>query len=217
MRKCPFCEIEVNKSPHIYHCKSRTIDDKKEIKFLYIKFNFPEISNKSVLKNYYFNMNYSLPDIKSKFNIDFKSVNFLLDYFNIERRDISTSSELISVGKYKKTCIDRYGVDNVSKTDIFKKKKKETFIKNYGVDNIFKDESFKKWILDNNFAWNRLTDEENLQRVKKQTKSIKKYWSKLTDEQKSKLHHYNGYSKLETKISEVLNLLSIFYTIPTKR
>jgi G:T-mismatch repair DNA endonuclease (very short patch repair protein) len=212
MRKCPFCKIKVNNSPHIYHCKDRTSDNRKEIKFLYIKFNFPEISRKSVLINYYSNKNYSLPDIKSEFNIDFKSVIFLLDYFNIERRNISTSSRLISVDKYKKTCIDKYGVDNVSKVDSIKNLKKETFIKNYGVDNIFKDESFKKWILDNNFAWNRLSDEENSERVKKQTKSIKKYWSNLTDEQKSKLHQYNGSSKLETKISEVLNLLSISYS-----
>jgi G:T-mismatch repair DNA endonuclease (very short patch repair protein) len=212
MRKCPFCNKLVGNSPHIYFCKSKTSDDKNEIKFLYISHNFPLISNKDVIIENYVNKLMSLPDIKSEFGIDSKSFIFLLNYYNIESRNISTSSKLISVGKHKKTCMLKYGVDNVSKVKEIKELKKSTFLKNYGVDNIFKDESFKKWICDNNFAWNRLSNEQNIERNKKQTLSIKKYWESLTDEQKSKLFHYNGTSNLETKISEVLNYLSISYT-----
>lgn len=212
MRKCPFCNKLVGKDPHIYFCESRTTDDKKEIKFLYICKNFPLISNKDDIVFNYVSLIKSLPDIKNEFGIDSKSFTFLLDYYKIERRNISTSSKLISVNKYKKTCKLKYGVDNVSKVKHIKELKKETFIKNYGVDNIFKDNDFKKWILENNFAWNNLTEEENKIRTKKQTISIKKYWNNLTDEKKYKIHNYKGTSSLETKISNILNDLSISYT-----
>lgn len=214
MRNCPFCNGVVSNSTHIYFCKEKTTDDRKEIKFLYIKHNFKEISSKDdVISNYLTELK-SLPDIKKEFGIDFKSFLFLLDYYGIKKRDISTSSKLISVEKYKKTCKDKYGVSNVSILESIKDKKKKTFIKNYGVDNIFKDEEFKNWIAENNFAWNKLTKEQNKKRVEKQTKSIKKYWNNLTDEQKNKLlhHDYNGTSQLETKVSEALNNLSISYT-----
>ena len=212
MRYCPFCSRSVGNDPHIYSCKSKTTSDKKEIKFLFIKRNFPEICNIDELLNcYVVNLN-SLVDIRKKYLIDFKSILFLLDYFNIKKRSISESAKKISTHKYKKTCLEKYGFDNVSKSNIIKDMKKNTFLNNYGVDNIFKDSDFKKWILENNFAWNNLTDDENRLRVEKQTASIKKYWSKLTDEQKNKLYSYNGTSKLETAISSVLNDLCISYT-----
>lgn len=212
MRNCPFCDKLVGNDPHIYFCKKRTTDDRLEIKYLFISKNFPEISNIETLKRVYIDDVKSLVDIRSEYGIDFKSTLFLLDYFRIKKRDISTSSKLISSKKYKQTCLVKYGVDNVSKSDKIKKAKKETFLKNYGVDNIFKDDNFKKWILENNFAWNNLTDEENQERIRKQTSSIKKYWDELTDEQKNKIFRYNGTSNLETKISETLNHLSIPYT-----
>ena len=39
--------------------------------------------------------------------------------------------------KYKKSCINRYGVDNPSKSDLIKEKKTNTHIKNYGTANNF--------------------------------------------------------------------------------
>lgn len=212
MRKCPFCDKSVGNDPHIYFCKSRTTSDKKEIKYLFISKNFPEISIFDNIKKVYLEEVKSLVDIKNEFGIDFKSTIFLLDYFKIEKRSISESSLKISGNKYKKTCMVKYGVDNISKVNEIKKKKEETFFKNYGVNNIFKNNEFKKWILENNFAWSVPTEEENINRVRKQTTSIKSYWSKLTDEQKNKLFNYNGTSKLETVISESLNNLSIGYT-----
>jgi G:T-mismatch repair DNA endonuclease (very short patch repair protein) len=210
IRLCPFCEKVVGNDPHIYFCKSKTTIDKKEIKFLFLQKNFPLLSEKDFVEKVY--KNKSLPDIKNEFGIDFKSFTFLLDFFEIKKRNISESSKLISGDKYRKTCNKRYGVDNVSKSDLIKNKKKDTFIKNYGVDNIFKDDKFKLWISENNFAWNNLTKEQNEERCKKQTISINKYWSNLTDEQKNKIFNHNGTSSLESKISEVLNFLSISHT-----
>lgn len=214
MKKCPFCKRILNSgSGHIYYCKNKSINDNKEIKFLYIKENFIFVNEDFIIKNYV-TENKSLPDIKKEYNIDYKSILFLLDYFNIKKRTSSDSAKNISFVKYKKTCLKKYGVDNVSKLTDIKKLKKGTFIKNYGVDNIFKDENFKNWIKENNFAWNNLTNEQNLERIKKQTISIKNYWMNLTDEQKNNLtisRYING-SKIESKISEALNLLSIPYT-----
>jgi len=209
-RICPFCEKNVGNDPHIYGCKYKTTSDKKEIKFLFLSKNFP-LLKKEKLEEDYLNNLMSLPDIKNKYNIDYKSILYLLEYFNIPKRNITESANLISKEKYKNTCILKYGVDNVSKTELVKEKKKKTFIENYGVDNIFKDEHFKKWILENNFAWNNLSKEENAERVKKQTKSIKKYWENLTDEYKAKLYRYEGTSSVETTITDVLNELMIPY------
>lgn len=208
-RYCPFCDCVVGNSPHIYFCKQKITSDKREIKFLYITKNFPKLSDKDKIVEIY--KSKSLPDIKKEFDIDFKSFIFLLEFFEIKKRNISESSKLISGEKYRKTCIDKYGVDNVSKSKLIKSKKKDTFTKNYGVDNIFKDINFKKWILENNFAWNNLTKEQNEKRCKKQTESIKKYWENITDEQRHKVFNY-GVSSLESKISEVLNFLLIPYT-----
>lgn len=36
-------------------------------------------------------------------------------------------------GKYKSTCLDKYGVDNVSKIESIKRKKEETCLSNFGV------------------------------------------------------------------------------------
>jgi len=207
---CPFCETIVGNSPHIYFCKKKSTNDKSEIKFLYIKRNFPNLCDKMFLEEVYIKK--SLPDIKKEFGIDFKSFIFLLDFFKVKKRSISESSKLISIEKYKKTCEEKYGVDNVSKSKIIKDKKKLTFSKNYGVDNIFKDEKFKKWILENNFAWNNLTKIQNEERCRKQKDSIIKYWENITDEQRNKLFNYKGTSSLESKVSEILNLLSVSYT-----
>jgi very-short-patch-repair endonuclease len=212
MRLCPFCDRVVGNDPHIYSCKNKKTDDRIEIKFQFIKKNFPEISEKNTLYRIYLEESKSLVDIKTLYGIDFKSTIFLLDYFNIPKRSISESALKISRHKYKKTCLEKHGVDNVSKKEEFKIKKKNTFLENYGVDNIFKDTNFKKWILENNFAWKNLSKEENESRVKKQTESMKKYWQHLTDEQKNKLFSYGGTSNLETMISNSLNDLSIGYT-----
>ena len=46
--------------------------------------------------------------------------------------------------KVKETNLERYGVDNISKTDLFKEKYKETMNERYGVDNCFQLEEIKE-------------------------------------------------------------------------
>lgn len=46
--------------------------------------------------------------------------------------------------KNKKTCLERYGVDNAGKSKEIKEKQKQTMLSKYGIDNIFKDKDYIK-------------------------------------------------------------------------
>lgn len=194
MRKyiCPFCEKEMNRNDvkHIYFCDER---DKKltkdEIKLKYIKYNFGENIDKKIIDDY-LNL-YSLPMLKEKYDIDYKSVQFILKLNNIEIRSISESSEKISKEKYKKTCNKKYGVDNVSKIKEVKNKKSKTFIEHYGVDNIWKTKDYTLNV------WNSFSDEKKREIIKKRYETI--------NENKT------FGSKIELKVIEVLENLNISY------
>lgn len=45
---------------------------------------------------------------------------------------------------YKRTCLQKYGVDNIRKSEYGKKRIKEVFLEKYGVDNPMKVEEFKE-------------------------------------------------------------------------
>ena len=237
MKKCPFCKKDLKKydGNHIYRCSN--LENKKEIKFKFIEYNFPEISKKDlILKEYEINL-LSLPDIRKKYNIDYKSTIFLLDYWNIKKRNISESAKKISHKKYVKTCCDKYAVDNVSKLDEVKEKKKETFIKHYGVDNIWKSKEYYDWLYEyminkygkksvpningnaNPFNIKRISEEEKRKRIKKANKGTTKYWNSLSDDEKNKLIQKrcrnlvaNYDSKLERRISDILSQYNIEHT-----
>ena len=206
MRKCPFCEKEFKStSPHIYACSD--LDDKKEIKFRYIKYNFPEISKKETLIDVYLIGENSLPDIKKKYGIDFKSVIFLLDYFNIEKRTMSESAKKISVPKQRKTLKKTHGVDWSSKLPYVKELKRKNCLKKYGVDNIFKSDWFKE-NRDYFFLEKHGMDISEYYKIK---------WDEMSDEDK-KNHMLNSAlkssssSSIEQKIKNILELMSIEYT-----
>ena len=87
----------------------------------------------------------SLPKIKEKYGLKFHQTIFLLDHFNIPKRNLKESAE-ISIPQIKEKIKENYGVDNISQLEVIKEKKKQTFLKNYGVDNIFKIDDFYKTI-----------------------------------------------------------------------
>ena len=118
--ECFICKqkIKPKNSGHIYFCaKINNLKlDRKEIKFKQIcfvrKYNFTKLE----IKCLYLLEKYSLPDFKHKYGLSYSQTLFLLDYFGIEKRDIKTSNALgTRVEKYKKTCMKKYGVDNISK------------------------------------------------------------------------------------------------------
>lgn len=189
---CPFCGKELNRNGvhHIYSCSSNTnLTDKDEIRLAYLKYNFGENIMDNVITDYQ-NL-YSLPMLKEKYNIDYKSIIFLLKKNNIEIRNISNSAKLISVEKHKKTCLERYGVDNVSKTDFIKEKKKQTFLEHYGVDNIWKVENYTRDI------WNSFSEEKKQEIIKKIYTSINK--------------NKSSGSKIEKKVASILDDIGLSY------
>lgn len=85
----------------------------------------------------------SLPYLANKYCISASAVDKIV-LANFGRRRSISESRKYAQEKYKLSCLDKYGVDNVSKLESIKNKKAETFLLNYGVDNIFKTEEFKK-------------------------------------------------------------------------
>lgn len=145
VKKCPFCGkiLEPYKiSGHIYRCpeiKDKNIT-KDEIKYQYLLCNYGKITIDNIIEDYK-NL-FSLPMLKEKYNIDSKSVVFLLDFLKISKRNISDSCKLISSIKHKETCLRKYGVTNVSKVKEVKLKKSKTSLEHYGVDNIWKTKDY---------------------------------------------------------------------------
>ena len=186
MRKCCFCDKELKQQsagPHLNPCgRKHGFFDKEEIKLKYIRYNFKEISEKETLIEEYEKNLLSFPMLKDKYQIDSKSVAFLLDYYKIKKRNISQSSILISQDKYKKTCLEKYGDTNVcgSNSPILKKRN-ETIKNRYNVDNPYQIESVKEKI----FGDKLYIEKYNLTRSQFISKNGKEVWARLTDEQKN--------------------------------
>ena len=175
---------------HIYNCNAnKSLLTKEEIKLKYIIHNFGEEITKKIIDDYT-NL-CSLPMIKDKYGIDYKSILFILSLNNIRIRDISESSKKISVAKSKKTCIEKYGVENPSQADIVKEKKRNTFATHYGVDNIWKIKDYTREV------WKKFSDDKKEEIIKKRYESINK--------------NKTFGSKIELKVIEILDNLSVPY------
>ena len=189
---CPFCKKKMNKNniKHIYYCKeNKEITNKEDIKYEYLIFNYSKEIIASIINDY--KELFSLPMLKEKYNIDFKSITFILKYNNIKIRNSSESNLLITSKKSKITCIEKYGVDNVSKSDLIKQKKRETFMKHYGVDNIWKTKDYVKNI------WKNYTEERKEEIIRKVYASIN--------------NNKTSGSKIEKRIASILDDLNISY------
>lgn len=210
MSKCPFCKNRINRydGQHIYRCnKNMHIWNKRDVKYEYLLFNFPIISKRNIIFDEYVVKNKSLPDIKKEYNINYRNILFLLDYFDIKKRTLKVSSKQISSKKYKKTCLDKYGTDNVSKVhQIIDKKKKR---KDYVID-MNKFEKLIHMFLSNEISmYNSNVDRKIKKELKKEINEYHKYWNELNDEQKDFMMGKD--SKYESKISNCMNNLGISY------
>lgn len=137
IRFCPFCNKE-NKRHHYLKCKNRPNKlNNEKLKYEYIKYNFKYISKKDNLYKEYVINRKSLTDLKKEFKIDFKSVIFLLDYFNIKKRSIKDSSDIM-LKHSKKTFNKKYGIDNPwEKNAIGYNTRIKNLNDKYGIDNVF--------------------------------------------------------------------------------
>jgi hypothetical protein len=210
--RCPFCKNRINRydGHHIYKCnKNLKLISKKDIKYEYLSYNFPVISNKNVIFDEYVIKLKSLPEINKNYNISYKNILFLLDYYEIKKRTMKISSKQISVKKYKNTIMNKYGVDNISKLQSIKNKKKNKSLNfNKKIENIIQ---IQKYFISNDNNFKNTNIDKDIKKDLLQTyKKNYKHWFDLTDEQKyfliDETHH-----PIETRISYCLDMLNITY------
>ena len=136
---------------------------------------------------------FSLTDLQKKYFLDFKSIVFILDFFNIKRRNSSESYFKITKEKNKITCLKKYGCENVSQAQEIKDKKAKTFLKHYGVDNIWKTKEYAEFT---SKRWKSYSDEEK--------------YAILTKNKKYNFNNnFGGISKLELKMFDILKDLNL--------
>lgn len=211
---CPFCKNRINRydGRHIYRCKKNMkVWTKEGIKFEFLSYNFPLISSKNTLFDEYVVKLKSLPEIKRDYNISYNNIVFLLDYHGIKRRSMKASSKQISSKKYKRTCLTKYGVDNVSKLQFVKDKKRHRKLNlEKNVENFI---SLRDVILSSsiNIKDNNSMDENIKKDLQYLYKICYDYWLNLSDEQKDFLMD-KIYSSIESKVTNCLDKLNMTYT-----
>lgn len=201
---------------------ARTKTPQQRFDFIVAKHPKLSITKEFLFKNYIIEKK-SLPELKKEFGLNYSETPFLLKFFNIAIRTIQESKLLEKTqNKFKKTCIDKYGVNNPSKSAKIKKKKEKTFLKNYGVDNLWKDDDFKKNL--NNFYIQKygISRSEFLSNAgrntwKNKSPTEKMEWLDKSIRSETSLQKLfsprKGYitSSLETKIASILDLLNYNY------
>ena len=176
----------------------------------------------------------SLPDLKREYGLAYKQTMFLLRYFGIETRTSSESALLDKTRKkYKETCLERYGCENVSQSGEIKEKKKRTSLSNYGVDNIWKKRDFiiermvakygKKSVPNlngnaNSFGWKGISDKKKSERIRKSVDGSRRFWNSLSDDEKNEFmakrrpREINFESRLERRFQDVLSDMGVSFT-----
>jgi len=187
---CPWCGYKSNRiAQHVLTCKHIPKElTKEEIKFKTLEFNLGK-ETINFICNDYLNLS-SLPELRDKYKLDFKNIQFILKQCNIVLRTMSESQQKITKNKIKNTLKEKYGenIVNVSQLESTKEKVRQTFIKHYGVDNIWKTKEYAEFT---SKRWASYSNERKTELINKWTKS-------------------EGHiSKLENKIVSLLNDLNI--------
>jgi G:T-mismatch repair DNA endonuclease (very short patch repair protein) len=241
MVKCFICkeEIKLRDSRHISKCvKLHNINyTKDKIKFEQISFNQDICITFDVIYDLYINQQWSLPDFKSKLNLPYGSTLFLLKYYNIPIRSISESRKTNRCKtKTEKTCIEKFGCKNPSSNPKIKSKRVNTFLEKYGVDNVRKSDWFKIWYknymqitynvgsMPNRYGnmqkyWDLKSKDEKISHMQPAINAFKLWYSNLSEIDKIEYNSKKckefveiSSSKLESFIAEKLTLLEIPYT-----
>lgn len=238
-RQCHICKntFDIANKRHIYFCakKNHLNISRQEIQFNQICFESGISFTKDLLTKEYILGEKSLPDLKKMYGLAYRQIIFLLKYFDIQPRTASQSLSLPTHReKYKKTCLTRYGCDNVSKAVCIKDKKKETSLSNYGVDNIWKKRDFiiermiskygKKSVPNingnaNSWGWKGISTEKKAERILKRVKGSARWWESLSDDEKNiitqkKCSHMKKTfaSKLEERFQRVLSNMGVGFS-----
>lgn len=158
----------------------------------YIK-EFGEIAKYDLLYTEYITNTMSLPKLKDKYGLSYSTTLELLRRYDIPKRD-ARESGIICFEQTKNTWLNKYGVDNVSKSESIKDKKKETSLKNYGVDNIWKLPGYRDIARKSFFEKTGVDLDEHVSEVVSKimntpeqkirlAKSAQDYWDGLSEEE----------------------------------
>jgi G:T-mismatch repair DNA endonuclease (very short patch repair protein) len=205
MVKCFICkeEIKENNNRHIYYCaKINKVDkSKNDLRYEQISFRCNRYFTKEEINLFYVKEKYSLPDFRENFGLFYGETQFLVKYFGFNLRNISKANKSKrKKEKFEETSLIRYGCKNPSSNIDVKKKREKTFIDKYGVDNIRKSDWFKdqhKIYMQNTYGVGSLPNRNGNMQI---------YWDSKTEEEKQKhmlpaniayLEWYNNLSEVE--------------------
>ena len=119
--------------------------DLTELRFLVYRHNFGEIASREKMYELYVQKEYTLPKMLREFGMSYEVTLALLEYHGIKKRTMKDSANLKTVREgYKKTCLERFGYENVSQAAKVKKKKERSAIKKYGFKNVFQAPEIKE-------------------------------------------------------------------------
>ncbi len=212
-RICPYCNKEITNNKHYYRCSNKPINIcKKQARFDYITFNFPDIT-KEILIDEYCRQLFSLPDFRKKYGISYSALRFILEYYNIPVRDLKESSIKITKPKNEATCLNKYGSKSTfSKGCVSYNKRVNRLQKQYGVSSVFKLPEIKKKCYSDNIYLIRY----GLTRKEKKSKESKDRWINWNKDERREFlskslfslykNKKNGISssKLEQRIANIL-------------
>lgn len=128
---CPSCKENFTRYNHLFNhfLNIHYYTIRKCYEELFLLFGYNDIIN------LYCDKEYNITDFPCSIRL------FIIEYLNLLNIHIRTHSEqkrtLKYSLKYKKTLMEKYGIDNVSKLDFVKNKKSQTHLKNYGCINNF--------------------------------------------------------------------------------
>ena len=147
-KKCPFCDDLFYKLSHVVKCpKNNGITDLDELRYLIIKYNNNNVPTKEDLEHFYILELKSIVEISNIYNCAYTYIEFLIEYFNIKKRNIKDACNNPNRQvKNKMTLRGRYGVTNMSQIESVKEKKRQICMRDYGVDNNFKVFGFNEYV-----------------------------------------------------------------------
>lgn len=204
---CTICQKELPERSIISHltrmhsdvCITEKDRFKIKIDLLIFKYN---IDVNKLISQYISGI--SILELQTIYNLQRVNIVWILKLNNISIRNLSEQGFTDKTrNKTKSTLIDKYGVDNVSKSEIIKNKKKDTFIKNYGVDNIWKYKPYyvalEQYMLEK-YGQKRITD--GLKISKTRINFSEQKWQNILN--KTKTTYINNCISLEEHLSKIL-------------
>lgn len=135
MKECPICKSKKRLNPkHIKKCFGGDAD----YKFKYIIHNIPSITYDEMNK-LYVDEKWSITMLCEKYELDIKSICYLLNYFKIHIRSIKETRHLKEYKeRIEKTNMKRFGAINpLSKGTTVFHKRNQTVLDKYGCENVF--------------------------------------------------------------------------------